>query len=76
MMAMGLGWAFFWSSGIALGLALAFILFLHAKARFEEGLLCARFQGYPAYAARVPRYVPRWKGSQNGTRQAAPEDPA
>lgn len=64
MMAMGIGWACFWSSGIALGLALAFILFLHAKARFEEGLLCARFEDYPAYAARVPRYVPRWKGSR------------
>lgn len=64
MMAMGFGWACFWSSGIALGLALAFILFLHAKARFEEGLLRARFEDYPNYAARVPRYVPRWTGSR------------
>jgi protein-S-isoprenylcysteine O-methyltransferase Ste14 len=64
MMAMGLGWACFWSSGSALGLALAFIVFLHAKARFEEALLCVRFEDYPAYAARVPRYVPRWTGSR------------
>lgn len=68
MMAMGIGWACFWSSGIALGLALALIVFLHAKARFEEGLLCARFEDYPSYAARVPRYLPRLTGSQNGNR--------
>lgn len=64
MMSMGIGWACFWSSGIALGPALAFILFLHAKARFEERLLRARFEDYPGYAARVPRYVPRWTGSR------------
>lgn len=64
MMAMGIGWACFWSSGIALGLAFAFIPFLHAKARFEERLLCARFDNYRGYAARVPRYVPRWTGSR------------
>ena len=68
MMAMGIGWACFWSSGIALGLALAFILFLHAKTRFEERLLCARFEDYPGYAARVPRYLPRWPESKGGTR--------
>lgn len=68
MMAMGIGWACFWSSGIALGLALGFIVFLHAKARFEEGLLRVRFETYPDYAARVPRYVPRWPGAKRGTR--------
>ncbi len=60
MMAMGVGWACFWSSAAALFLAGMFILFLHAKARFEELLLAARFDDYPRYASRVPRYVPRW----------------
>lgn len=60
MMAMGLGWACFWSSGIALVLAAGFVPFLHAKARFEERLLCATFPTYPDYAVRVPRYLPRW----------------
>lgn len=60
MMAMGLGWACFWSSNVALIIAATFILFLHAKARFEERLLAARFDDYPFYASRVPRYIPRW----------------
>jgi len=67
MMAMGIGWACFWSSVIALGLAVLFILFLHAKARYEEGLLRARFTGYPDYAERVPRYVPRWNNDGRGS---------
>ncbi len=60
MMAMGVGWACFWSSGTALAIAGVFILFLHAKARFEERLLAARFGDYPRYASRVPRYIPGW----------------
>lgn len=60
MMAMALGWAFFWSSGVALIIAGMFSVFLHAKARVEERLLCAKFDHYPQYAARVPRYIPRW----------------
>ena len=67
MMAMGLGWACFWSSGIALVLAVLFISFLHAKARFEERLLCARFDDYPGYAARVPRYLPKWPARYSGS---------
>lgn len=31
---------------------------LTGKARFEERHLAARFPGYPAYAARTPRFVP------------------
>ena len=31
------------------------------KARWEEGHLARRFAGYPAYAARTPRFVPRWR---------------
>lgn len=59
MMAMGLGWACLWSSAAALGLAAVLALFLHAKARFEERLLRAKFADYASYAARVPRYFPR-----------------
>lgn len=63
MMAMSVGWACFWSSGTALLIAGAFIVFLHAKARFEERLLCAKFEDYPDYASRVPRYLPAWPES-------------
>jgi protein-S-isoprenylcysteine O-methyltransferase Ste14 len=62
MMAMGVGWACFWSSGMALAIAGVFIFFLHAKALFEERLLAARFDDYPRYASRVPRYLPGWSG--------------
>lgn len=31
---------------------------LTGKARWEEGHLARRFAGYPAYAARTPRFVP------------------
>jgi len=58
MMAMGCGWALLWSSPAGLALALALTLFLHAKTRLEEKLLCARFAGYADYARRVPRYFP------------------
>jgi len=64
MMAMSLGWAFFWSSGIALAIGAALIGFLHAKARLEERLLGAKFESYPHYASRVPRYIPRWSRSR------------
>lgn len=60
MMAMGVGWACFWSSGAALGIAGIFILFLHFKSRLEERLLAERFSDYARYASRVPRYVPGW----------------
>jgi len=66
MMAMGLGWACFWSGGIALVLAAVFIVFLHAKAKFEELLLNARFEDYPSYADRVPRYLPSWRAASRG----------
>ena len=67
MMAMGLGWACFWSSGIALVVAAVFIVFLHAKASFEEKLLSARFEDYPGYADRLPRYLPSWRVARRGS---------
>jgi protein-S-isoprenylcysteine O-methyltransferase Ste14 len=35
-----------------------FVLFA-GKARWEERMLTERFPVYPAYAARVPRFIPR-----------------
>lgn len=40
---------------------LALALLLNAKSRIEERLLTERFPGYAAYAARVPRFVPRFR---------------
>lgn len=43
------------------GTVVAFVLLvalLTVKARFEERHLAARFDGYHAYAARTPRFVP------------------
>jgi protein-S-isoprenylcysteine O-methyltransferase Ste14 len=37
----------------------ALLVLLTGKARFEEKLLTERFAGYPAYAAAVPRFLPR-----------------
>lgn len=37
----------------------ALLAVLTVKARFEEGLLAARFPGYPAYASRTGRFLPR-----------------
>lgn len=59
VMAMGFGWALLWDSRLALGPATALALYLHAKALYEERLLRNRFPEYPAYSARVPRYLPR-----------------
>jgi len=59
MMALGFGWALVWSSLPGLVLALVLAVFLHAKARHEEALLCRHFLDYPAYMRRVPRYLPR-----------------
>ena len=42
-----------------LGVLLGLVVLLSAKARWEEARLAERFPDYPAYAARVPRFVPR-----------------
>jgi protein-S-isoprenylcysteine O-methyltransferase Ste14 len=39
--------------------ALALTVLLSVKARWEERMLRARHADYPAYAARVPRFIPR-----------------
>ena len=40
-------------------LAAILAVFLDAKARHEERLLCQHFPDYPQYMRRVPRYLPR-----------------
>jgi protein-S-isoprenylcysteine O-methyltransferase Ste14 len=72
MMAMAIGWAFFWSSVVGLFIAVGFMGFLHAKALFEERLLCERFAGYPSYASRVPRYFPRCCSPEKQTSENKP----
>ncbi|MFA7296028.1 MAG: isoprenylcysteine carboxylmethyltransferase family protein [Dehalococcoidia bacterium] len=43
----------------ALGAFAALVALLQVKSRYEERLLRARFDGYEAYAARTPRFLPR-----------------
>ena len=59
MMAMGFGWALLWSSPAGMVLAAILAVFLDAKARHEERLLCQHFPDYPQYRRCVPRYLPR-----------------
>jgi protein-S-isoprenylcysteine O-methyltransferase Ste14 len=39
-------------------------LFISRKARYEEALLQERFPEYEEYAARTPRFFPRWNANQ------------
>jgi protein-S-isoprenylcysteine O-methyltransferase Ste14 len=59
VMLASLGWALIWQSWPAFFAALALLPFFHAKARREEQWLSAQFPGYPDYARRVPRFLPR-----------------
>lgn len=43
----------------ALGAFAALVALLQVKSRYEERLLRGRFEGYEAYAARTPRFLPR-----------------
>lgn len=56
---LGFGWALLFGSELALGIALIQFIFLDLKARREEHWLRDRFADYPAYAARVKRFLPR-----------------
>lgn len=66
MMAMAVGWSCFWSSGVTLVIAAVLIVFLHAKALYEEKLLQIHFPGYRSYASQLPRYIPRLPPSGRG----------
>lgn len=50
------------ASWISALLAAITIVFFHAKARWEEARLAEEFDGYAAYAAATPRFVPRPPG--------------
>jgi protein-S-isoprenylcysteine O-methyltransferase Ste14 len=47
------------SSWVTAAVAIATIVFFSVKARWEERQLAERHADYPAYCARVPRFVPR-----------------
>lgn len=59
VMLASVGWALIWQSVAAFGASLALLPFFYAKARREEEFLRQTFSDYPAYARRVPRFVPR-----------------
>jgi len=42
--------------------AVALVVWLQIKARWEEHRLQARYPDYAAYAARTPRFIPSWRG--------------
>lgn len=50
-------------SWITATVAVVTISFFHHKAAWEETQLAKRYEDYPAYAARTPRFLPRpWSG--------------
>ena len=54
-------------SWISLVVAAVTVVFFTVKARWEEGQLMERYSGYAHYAAKTPRFVPRWpRRSANG----------
>lgn len=50
------------ASWITAALAIVTVAFFHVKARWEEARLAEEFDGYAAYAAATPRFVPRPPG--------------
>jgi protein-S-isoprenylcysteine O-methyltransferase Ste14 len=52
------GWSLFWSSWIALAIALALAVVLDRKSRVEERWLRKKFPDYASYRRRVRRFVP------------------
>jgi len=49
---------------VVAGCALALVVLIRFKAAWEERRLAERFAGYPAYAARTPRFVPFGRGGR------------
>ena len=58
MIIAALGWALWRGSGLHLLLAAILAVYMSAKARHEEELLVARFDGYAAYRNRTKRLIP------------------
>lgn len=48
--------------------AVALVVWLQIKARWEERRLTARYPEYEAYAARTPRFIPSWRGPRGDHR--------
>lgn len=46
---------------VAAAVGVVVILFFNVKARWEERQLAEHFSGYPEYASRTPRFVPRMR---------------
>lgn len=64
VLAMGWGWTLAHPTWLAAAAAAALTALLTFKARYEEGLLGAKFADYADYAARTPRFIPRpWSPS-------------
>lgn len=59
LMLFAAGCALGWNTPVHWLAAAALVAVLEVKARREERLLQARFEGYAAYAARTRRFVPR-----------------
>lgn len=55
------GWALLWQSWPAVVAAILLVPLLGFKARAEERWLRQKFPGYAEYAARVPRFIPRFR---------------
>ena len=58
VMALGLGWALFCGSLVALAAAVLLIAVLDLKARREEVWLSERYPDYAAYRLRTKRFIP------------------
>lgn len=52
------GWALFHNSLLTLLLSVALFILFDAKSRREEKWLCEKYEGYPAYQARVRKLIP------------------
>jgi len=60
IMALTLGFAVRSGNAVVAATAVALVVWLAIKSRWEEVRLLARYEGYRAYAARTPRFVPFW----------------
>jgi protein-S-isoprenylcysteine O-methyltransferase Ste14 len=61
VMAIAVGWAIP-SGSVGVGAAaLALVVWLANKARWEERRLSVRYPGYSAYADGTPRFIPSWR---------------
>lgn len=55
----GLGVAIWRASTVSIFAFFALFVLLNFKARWEEGLLRAKYEGYLSYMRQVPRFLPR-----------------